>query len=352
MIMLRALRRWKILDAFLVGSALAILVLSSWLYARFGFTPLAGISNDSIESHMDFNVFLHSARAIWEGGNIFTETGGPSISTNPPLWTVLIAPFALLEPITAYRLFVLITVLAGVGYIAWMAGELKLHPAWTIIGAATLLLSNPWFGTLALGQIYPLLAFGLVAAWVADRRGKPASSGVVLGLVLAVKPQLASVLLWPLARQRWRQFVAALAAGAAATLVGMLVTGPGALLGWFRFVASRHPDGNWDNNTLPAAAARLFRDNEFVEPVARLPWVESAAYVLAIGLIVLTALWLRRDPGDGAVGAGRCFAAGPARLMAQLPGAARPGDLTAPGARMDGAGAPAPRPADHPTGLV
>ena len=50
--MLRALRRWTILDAFLVGSALGILASSSWLYARFGFTPLAGISNDLIESHM------------------------------------------------------------------------------------------------------------------------------------------------------------------------------------------------------------------------------------------------------------------------------------------------------------
>jgi alpha-1,2-mannosyltransferase len=299
MIMHRALRRWKILDAFLAVSALGILTLSSWLYARFGFTPLAGISDDSIESHMDFNVFLHSARALWEGGNIFTENGGPSISTNPPLWTVLIAPFAPLEPITAYRLFVLITVLTGVGYLVWMAGELKLHPAWAIIGAVTLLLSNPWFGTLALGQVYPLLAFGLVAAWVADRRGKPALSGVALGLVLAVKPQLAPVLLWPLARRRWRQFVAALAAGAAATLVGMLVTGPGALVGWVRFVASRQPDGYWDNNTLPAAAARLFRDNEFVEPVARLLWAETAAYVVAIGLIVLTALWVRRDPEMG-----------------------------------------------------
>ena len=138
-----------------------------------------------------------------------------------------------------------------------------------------------------------------MAAWVAYRRGKPGSSGVALGLVLAVKPQLAPVLLWPLARRRWRQFVMALAAGAAATLVGMLVTGPGALLGWVRFVASRQRDGYWDNNTLPAAAARLFRDNEFVEPVARLPWAEPAAYVLVIGLIVLTALWVRRDPGMG-----------------------------------------------------
>jgi hypothetical protein len=298
--LVRAVRRWNILDAFLAGSAVGILALSFWLYARFGFTPLTGISNDSIEQHMDFDVFLHSARALWEGSYIYSENGGPSISTNPPLWTVLITPFALLlEPITAYRAFVLITMLTSVGYITWMARELKLRPAWAVIGAVLMLSSNPWFGTLALGQAYPLLAFGLVAAWVADRRGRPALSGIALGLVLAVKPQFAPVLLWPLARRRWRQFVVALSVGVAATLVGVIVAGPGALLDWFRFVASRRPDGYWDNNTLPGAAARLFGANEFVEPIARLPWAESAAYVLAIGLIVLTALLVRHDPEMG-----------------------------------------------------
>jgi hypothetical protein len=79
----------------------------------------------------------------------------------------------------------------------------------------------------------------------------------------------------------------------------MLVVGPGALLDWVKYVASRHPDGYWDNNTLPGAAARLFRDNDFVEPIATLPWAEPAAYVLAIVVIVLTTLRVRRDPEMG-----------------------------------------------------
>ena len=30
---------------------------------------------------MDFDVFMHSARALWEGGVVYTENSGPSIST-------------------------------------------------------------------------------------------------------------------------------------------------------------------------------------------------------------------------------------------------------------------------------
>jgi hypothetical protein len=58
-----------------------------------------------------------------------------------------------------------------------------------------LLLSSLMLGTLALGRMYPLLSLGVVAAWDADRWGKPIISGVSLGLILAVKPQLAPVLL-------------------------------------------------------------------------------------------------------------------------------------------------------------
>jgi hypothetical protein len=130
--LVQASKRWKILDVFLVGGAFGTLALGFWLYARYGFSPLAGITNGSVEPHKDFDVFLHSARALWEGGDVYSENGGPSISTNPPFWTVLVAPLTLLEPITAYRIFVLITVLAGVSSIGWMAAELGLRPAWAV----------------------------------------------------------------------------------------------------------------------------------------------------------------------------------------------------------------------------
>ena len=299
MILVKTLKRWKVPEVFLAGSVLGILAVSFWLYALSGFVYPARIANESMNEHLDFDAFLHSARALWEGGAVYAEWKPGYISTNPPIFAVLMAPLALLEPITAYRIFVLITILVSVGYVAWMADELELRPAWTIVGASMLFFSSPFITELMLGQIYSLLALGLVAAWVADRRGKSTVSGVALGLVLAVKPQFAPVLLWPLVRRRWRTFVAALASGAAATLVGVVVAGPGTLIDWLTYVSSRQPNGWVDINTIPGAAARLFRDNDWVEPLARLPWAEPLAYVIAVGIIILTALWVRHDPEMG-----------------------------------------------------
>jgi alpha-1,2-mannosyltransferase len=180
-----------------------------------------------------------------------------------------------------------------------MATELRLRAGWAAVGVGLLLISSPMLGTWALGQMYPLLSLGLVAAWVADRRGRLTVSGISLGLIVAVKPQLAPVLLWPLVRRRWRAFGAALAAGATATLAAMVVAGSGALLDWLGDVGNRRPDGYWDNNTLPGAAARLFRENEFVEPIAILPWLEPVAYVLGIGIVILTAFKARRGSEAG-----------------------------------------------------
>jgi alpha-1,2-mannosyltransferase len=284
---------------FLVAVALGVLVAALWMYARSGFGALAGISSGSMAVHMDFDVFWHSAKALLERRSLYFDTGGPDSSTSPPFWTVLISPLGLLEPLTAYRSFVLITVLASVISLAWIAGELRLRSSWAIFGVGMLLFSSPLLGTLALRQMYPLLTLGLVAAWVADHRDRPKLSGVALGLVVAVKLLLAPVILWPIVRRRWATLVAALVSGAAATLVGIVMAGPSALLGWLRYVGERRPDGYWDNNTLPGAAARLFRENDFVEPVVTLPWLEPVAYILGVGIVLLTAFRVPRGSEAG-----------------------------------------------------
>ena len=115
MMLVKTLKRWKVPEVFLVGSVLGILAFSFWLYALSGIPALGSIANESMNEHLDFASFLHSARALWEGGAVYAEWRPGYISTNPPIWAVLMAPLALLEPITAYRIFVLITVLVSVG---------------------------------------------------------------------------------------------------------------------------------------------------------------------------------------------------------------------------------------------
>jgi alpha-1,2-mannosyltransferase len=285
-------------EAALISAGVWTLVLALWLDVSFIGVALERISTDSMAIHGDFDTFWRSAAALWEGRDVY-DTGARLTNLNPPFWILLVSPLGLLEPLVAYRVFVLITLVITVGYLAWMADELRLRSRWAVVGAVMLLLSSPLLATLALGQIYPVLALGLVAAWVADRRGRPSISGGALGLVVALKPSLAPVLLWPLVRRRWRAFGAALASGVAATLVAAVAVGPGATLDWLRLLSDRSASPYWDNASLPGAAARLFTESEFAQHVAVLPWTIPVAYALGIGAIAITAVRTGRGSEAG-----------------------------------------------------
>src|SRR5215218_8443474 len=275
-----------------------VLVASLWMEITYMSGTLERIATPSMEIHVDFDSFWRSANAMLAGQNIY-DTGVRLVNLNPPIWTVLISPLGLLSPLTAYRVFVVISLVVTVAYLAWTAEELRLRPGWTAVGVVMLLLSSPLLATLALGQVYPVLALGLVTAWVADRRDRQEVSGAALGLVVALKPSLLPVLLWPLVRRRWRALVAAFVAGGLATLVGVLVLGPGTTLDYVRVLRDRSVSPYWDNASLPAAAARLFTENSYAQNVATLPWMVPVGYALGIAAIALTAMRVRHGPEVG-----------------------------------------------------
>jgi hypothetical protein len=285
-------RRADVRDAVLITAAVWVLALALWLDVRFMGGILGRISTDTMAIHGDFDTFWRSAREFWEGRDVYA-TGAELENLNPPLWVLLISLLGLLEPLVAYRFFVMITLFVTVGYLAWVAGELRLRPAWAVVGGVMLLLSSPMLATLALGQIYPFLALGLVAAWISDRRGRHTVSGVALGLVVALKPSLVPVLLWPLVRRRWRTVVTAVAAGVVATVIGAVVVGFGATLDWLELLSGSSASAYWDNAALPAAAARLFTDNPYARHVAVLPWTVPVAYALGIAAVAVTAWRVR-----------------------------------------------------------
>src|SRR5215210_354433 len=275
-----------------------VLGVSLWMDIDYMGATLARISTKSMAFHVDFDSFWRSARAVLEGQSIY-DTGVDLVNLNPPLWTVLISPLGLLEPITAYRVFVLISLIVVVGYLAWTVEELRLRPGWTVVGVVMLLFSSPLLATLALGQVYPVLALGLVAAWVADRRNVQEISGASLGLVVALKPLLLPALLWPFARRRWRALLAALISGAVATLLGVIVLGPGETLDYIGVLREQPVSAYWDNASLPSAAARLFTENPYAQNVARLPWMVGIGFALGIIAIVLTTMGVRHGSEAG-----------------------------------------------------
>jgi alpha-1,2-mannosyltransferase/arabinofuranan 3-O-arabinosyltransferase len=179
-----------------------------------------------------------------------------------------------------------------------MAEELRLRAAWAVVGTGLLVVSSPLLATFALGQMYPVLALGLVAAWTADRQGSYLASGVALGVVLALKPSLAPLLLWPVFRKRWATLGATIVSGAVATLAGVLVLGPRATLKYVEVIRGVELEAFWDNASLPSAALRLFTENEFTQPLADWPWMLPVAYVLGIGVVLFTAYRVR-DGSEG-----------------------------------------------------
>ena len=295
---MRGSRRADVWAAFYIWVAFWVLVLALWLDVWFLGGILGRISTDSMDVHGDFDTFWRSAAAFLGGGDVY-DAGARLTNLNPPIWVLLVSPLALLEPLAAYRVFVLITLVTTVGYLAWMAEELRLRPRWTVVGVVMLILSSPMLATLGLGQIYPILTLGLVVAWVADRRDRLMVSGAALGLVVALKPSLAPVLLWPLVRRRWGAFGATLVSGATATLVGLVVVGPRATLDWLKLLSGHSASPYWDNASLPGAAARLFTASEFAQHVAILPWTILVAYALGAGAIAITAVRVTRGSEVG-----------------------------------------------------
>lgn len=284
----------------LAAAVLGVSLALQWRY--FGETAWRILTPD-VNVHGDFEAFYGSARAWLSGGDVY-ETGTRLTNLNPPIWVPLFAPFALLEPLPAYRAYTVFSAAVALSALLWVSFEARLARGAGAIGGAlavgVLLFSAPMLATLALGQVYPVLALLLVAAWWAERRGKEALSGCALGLVVALKPTLAPVLLWPAVRRRWRGFFAAMLAGGGATLAALAILGPAATLGWLREMRGVRLTAFWDNASIPAAAARLFTEHEFGAPLAVFPPAVPLSFALGAVLLALTA-YRARLGGEGAV---------------------------------------------------
>jgi alpha-1,2-mannosyltransferase len=299
----RAMRRVAVVLLVLTCLATAVALHMAHRNALVTLLP----SPDMRELHVDFDTFRLSAVALLSGGDIY-ETPAKLTNLNPPLLAVLLAPTALLDALTGYRIFAALTLLLVVGAIVAVTRELRL--SWRVSTAVVLvvLASSPLHGTLVLGQIYGLLLVGLTAGWIAERRGRPLLAAAFYGVTVALKPSLAPLLLLPLVTRRWRAGAAGVAAAAVASLLGVLIAGPGTGLEWLRIGLMEPVPDTVDNASLPGLAVRfglpsalgtvlglavlagtlvaLGRRRDRVDPAGTAPWA-----VLAAGLLLSPIAW-------------------------------------------------------------
>jgi alpha-1,2-mannosyltransferase len=262
---------------------------------------------DMRDLHVDFDTFWHSAVALVAGDDIY-DTPAKLTNLNPPLLTALLVPLAWLDALTAYRVFTVFTLLLVAAAVLAVARELRLSRTATTLALLAVLASSPLHGTLVLGQMYPLLLAGLVAGWIAERRGRPVLAAVLYGVTVALKPSLAPLLILLAVQRRWVPLRAGIAAAGVATLAGVLVAGPSSAIEWLKIAFTEPVPDTVDNASLPGLAVRfgvpsvfgmlagvavlvgtlvwIGRHRDRIDPAGTAPWA-----VLAAGLLFSPIAW-------------------------------------------------------------
>jgi hypothetical protein len=193
----------------------------------------------------DFGAFLGVGRAIREGvPPYFVLTTTPLVmvngslvpwpNANPPALLPLLYLASILSPLTAFRSWFLICLVL---YVCLVAVLLSKYPYWrTPFGIAVLCAFLPFWASEERGQIYVPLAVLTAAAWFDLAGGRYRRAGVLLGLIVALKPNFA---IWPgvlllagyATTGLWAALVAVLLSAIPAVLYG-----PDIYLQWFEAI--------------------------------------------------------------------------------------------------------------------
>ena len=185
---------------------------------------------------------------------------------------------AQLEPAQAFRVWYIVSLLVY---------ALTLSLLWRAYPGSVNLLRLGWIANLAglwhtleLGQIYMPLLLAATGAWLFLHRRRDLPAGVLIGLLVAIKPSFA---IWPallLLAGYGMTALAALACAAAVSLVPLLAYGPRIYLQWLAATAAYNGIAIPLNGSLAGMAAHM-----------GLPWLGT---VLAAALLLALALWARR----------------------------------------------------------
>jgi hypothetical protein len=242
----------------------------------------------------DYGSFVASGRAAAAGDNPYGvhpltfhvvlpgfDVWNPNL--NPPVSLPVFELFDMVDPLTGFHAWWLISMgcyLLTVGLLL-QAGT---RSGRTLLAGWALALAGFW-DTLALGQIYLPLVLAAVVAWRCLDANRPLVAGVLVGVVVAVKPNFA---VWPALLFLSGHLVAAAAAGmtvAVLSVIPLVLYGPIVYRQWLELLLSDSGRGAFlTNASLAGVAQRL-----------DLP---LAGAVLSVVLLLVLAGWaLVKRPG-------------------------------------------------------
>ncbi len=216
----------------------------------------------------DFGAFVASGRAAANGLDPYGiyppltphvvfpgfESWNPNL--NPPISALLFQLFDTADPAATFQVWLIISVLcyaAAVLLLLWRYRDRFYTP---LIGIWAFGLAG-FLDTLYLGQIYTPLVLAAVGAWLLMERGKMIEAGILMGLLVSMKPNF---LVWPvllfLAGYRRSSLVSVVTAAIIAA-IPLFIFGPEIYFNWLGLVAG---DGDraifLTNASLSGLAAR------------------------------------------------------------------------------------------------
>jgi hypothetical protein len=245
----------------------------------------------------DFGCFVLSGRAMAQGlsaytfdpsdlAPAFTWTGTPNF--NPPVLLLICPLLARLDPVVAFRIWYLVSLSLYATSLVLLARNYRLtKEAWRILWA--LGLAGLW-ATLALGQVYTPLTLACVGAWLSMERRKWGTAGVLVGIVVTMKPNF---VVWPvllLLAGHLTVAVPALLSAALFSLLPAAIYGPRIYADWLSVLPFATDFAAGTNASLMAFCARL--------------GVPTWGLPVALSLLIALAVWVhkRRPPAEQASG--------------------------------------------------
>jgi hypothetical protein len=244
-------------DLGFVLALLAVVSNLSWAGATIATGDVARV---------DFGSFVAAGQAMRSGLNpygvypltfhlITDNFDGDLPNLNPPISVYPLAWVAGFDPAISYRVWDAISLGLFIVIVVLLGREYPEHATFLRIAWA-LSLAGVWH-TLQLGQIYGAILLAGTGAWLLLRHGAPAAAGVLIGILIAVKPNF---LLWPLLL--WFSGVrktAIVAFGCAATIsaIPLIFSGPEIYWQWLSASLSFGGLPLAGNASLPGLAARL-----------------------------------------------------------------------------------------------
>lgn len=248
----------------------------------------------------DFGKFYYATQAWWTGGSLYA----PNLAThmevelrsgrwmeflnmNPPHFHLLVLPFVWLPIDTAAYGWFVLNLWAGIMAALMVGQELRLQPRrehWLpIVAAASACAATG--ATAVTVQFSGLLVLLVALAWRALHRGNEGVAGVVLGVLIALKPFLGLFVPVFLLGRRLRLTAYTAGAGAASFALGVLIFGIGPHLEWVRTMG----DISWVwgamNGSVQALFSRLFEGAPYYAPLGHAGWLVRPAWLVSIAII-------------------------------------------------------------------